>query len=75
MRPWSTLTSHIKPSPKIWFKTEHFENLSFLGPELRVACSPLELEMDLEKNYHGFWKFENFNWNPFKEINKTQKSF
>ena len=34
--PWSTLTSHIQPSPEIWFETEHFENLSFLGPRLMV---------------------------------------
>ena len=27
---------YTKPSPKIWFKAEHFENLSFSGPGLRV---------------------------------------
>ena len=32
MRPWSTFNSHIWPSPEIWFKTEHFEFLSFRAP-------------------------------------------
>jgi hypothetical protein len=27
--------------------------------------SPLEFEIDLEKNSHVFYKFEKFNWNPF----------
>ena len=73
MRPWSTFTSHIQPSPKIWFGTEHFEILSFSGLELLL--SPLELGMALEHNYHGFWEFGKLNWNPFEEINKTHKSF
>ena len=34
MRPCSTFTSHIWPSPKIWFETEHFEFLSFRAPGL-----------------------------------------
>ena len=29
MRLWSTFIGHIKPSPEIWFETEHFEILSF----------------------------------------------
>ena len=29
MRPWSTFTGHTQPSPKIWFKMEQFEILSF----------------------------------------------
>lgn len=36
MRQWSTLTSNIQPSLKIWFEMEHFENLGFSGPGLRV---------------------------------------
>jgi hypothetical protein len=31
--------------------------------------------MTIEKNYHGIWKFGKLNWNPFEEMNKTQKSF
>jgi hypothetical protein len=31
--------------------------------------------MVLEKNSHGFWKFENLNWDPFKDIKKTLESF
>ena len=38
MRPWITLTSHINPSPEIWFEAEHFENLSFSGPRLKVLA-------------------------------------
>ena len=30
--PWSTFTGHTKPSLEIWFKTEHFEILSFQAP-------------------------------------------
>ena len=36
MRLCITFTSHIQPSFEIWFETEQFENLSFLGSELRV---------------------------------------
>ena len=36
MMPWSTLNSHIQPSPEIWFETEHFEKLGFLVPRLKV---------------------------------------
>ena len=35
MIPWSTFTSHNQPPPEIWFETEHFEILSFLGPGLK----------------------------------------
>ena len=34
MSLWSTFTSHIQPSPKIWFETEKFEILSFRAPGL-----------------------------------------
>jgi hypothetical protein len=44
-----------------------------LGPGFRL--SPLELEMALEKNYHGFWKLEKLNKNPFKEMNKPKNHF
>ena len=36
IRPWITFNSHKKPSPKIWFETEHFEILSFSSLGLRV---------------------------------------
>ena len=36
MRPWSTITSDIQPSPKIWFEMEHFQNLGFSDPGLKV---------------------------------------
>ena len=68
-------TGHTQPSPKIWFETEHFEILSFRASGSDLVCSPLELEMTLESNSHGFLKFSKFNWNPFEEMNKTQKSF
>ena len=62
MSQFNTNNRHIKPSPKIWFETEHFENLGFfraLG--LGFRPSPLEHEMDLDKNYHVFWKDLNYN--------------
>ena len=34
--PYNTHNIHIKPSPKIWFETEHFQNLGFSNPGLRV---------------------------------------
>ena len=34
--PFNTHNIHIKPSPKIWFETEHFENLGFSGLGLMV---------------------------------------
>ena len=67
------LPPSTQPSPEIWFETEHFENLSFWAPSSRFHLSPLELEMDLEKTSHGFWKFGKFNCNPFEEMNKTHK--
>ena len=47
----------------------------FRAPGLGFRLSPLEIEIYLEIKSHGFWKFSNFNWNPFEEMNKTQKSF
>ena len=47
----------------------------FWAPGSGFDLSPLELEMALEWNYHGFWRCVNFNWNPFEEMNKTHKSF
>ena len=44
-----------------------------LGTGFRL--SPLEFEMALEKNYHGFWKFGKFNWNPFEDMNKPRNRF
>ena len=35
MIPWHIFTSHIQPSPEIWFEREHFENLGFSGPWLK----------------------------------------
>ena len=57
--PWNTHTRHIKHFPEIWFETEHFEILVFLGSGFHL--SPLEIEMALEKNYHGFFKLGKFN--------------
>jgi hypothetical protein len=37
--PFKTHNRHIKPSPKIWFETEHFEILGFLGPGLMVPLA------------------------------------
>ena len=34
MRPYNSFTSHIWPSPEIWFETEHFEFFKFSGPGL-----------------------------------------
>ena len=76
MRPWSTFTSHIQPSPEIWFETKNFVILGFFGPWAQGSdCSPLEIEINLEHNSHGFWKFYKLNWNPSKDMNKTEKSF
>jgi hypothetical protein len=36
IRPYNIHTSHIKPSPKIWFEMEDFKNLGFSSPRLRV---------------------------------------
>ena len=36
MMQFGTFNSHRQPSPEIWFETEHFENLGFLGLGLRV---------------------------------------
>ena len=46
------------------------------GPRAQfLACSPIELEITLEKNSNGIWKFGNLIWSPLEEMNKTQKSF
>ena len=44
-----------------------------LGSMLHL--SPLDLGMDLEKNYHGFCKFVKFNLTPLEEMTKTRKLF
>ena len=62
MRPWITFTGLTQPSPEICFETEHFEILSFQAPGSDLVCSPLELEMTLESNSNGFWKFGKFIW-------------
>ena len=67
---WSTFTSHIQDLKQSTLKILVFRAL---GSGFRL--SPLELEMDLKKNSHGFWKFVIFNWNPFEYMKKTQKSF
>ena len=51
--PLNTHTRHVKPSPKIWFKTEHLENLGFSGLGLRVL-----LVTSWERNC----SIENFSW-------------
>jgi hypothetical protein len=40
----------LKSSPEIWFETEHFENLGFSGPGLRVPLvTSLEINGSREK--------------------------
>ena len=36
--PYNVHISHKQHSPKVWLETEHFANLSFLGPGLRVPA-------------------------------------
>ena len=64
MNPWSTFTDHTQTSPEIWFEMEHFEILSFRAPGSDLVYSPLELEITLEPNSHGFWKFGKLIWTP-----------
>ena len=73
--PWSTFTSNNQTSPEIWFETKHFEILSFRALGSNFRLSPLELGMDLEKKFHGLFKFGNLNWTPIEEMKKTQKLF
>ena len=47
----------------------------FLALSSGFRLSPFEHEMDIEKNYHGFFKYVKFNWNRFEEINNTHNSF
>jgi hypothetical protein len=51
---------------KFWF---------FRALDSGFCLSSLDLEIDLEKNSHGFWKFGRLNYNPFEDMNKPQKSF
>ena len=75
LRPYNFFTSHIWPSPKIWFETEQFEFLSFRAPAWFLAYSQIEIEITLEEKPNGTWQIYEFILSPLEEINKTQKSF
>ena len=73
--PYNTHTKHIQPSSKIWFETEHFENLGFLGPRLRF--SPVTSRAKHRSREKLSWIFEilKLDYDPFYNMKKTQKSF
>ena len=58
--PYHVHTSHKKHSPKVWFETEHFEILSFLGMGLKVPAATYVQRIDPIKKLLRIlkiWKF------------------